>query len=67
MPSAAFVNHYAVLGLEHGCEDRAIIKAYRKLALRMHPDKNREDVSAPARFDALKVRRRAAAAPSGRC
>ncbi|CAM9814223.1 unnamed protein product [Pylaiella littoralis] len=32
--------HYGVLGVEKGANDDQIKKAYRKLALRLHPDKN---------------------------
>ncbi|CAN0134318.1 unnamed protein product [Ectocarpus sp. 12 AP-2014] len=32
--------HYDVLGVEKGANDDQIKKAYRKLALRLHPDKN---------------------------
>ncbi|XP_067931557.1 dnaJ homolog subfamily C member 21-like isoform X2 [Watersipora subatra] len=36
--------HYEVLGVERDADDDTIKKSYRKLALRLHPDKNLENV-----------------------
>ena len=33
---------YQILGLEKGCSDKDIKAAYRKLALKWHPDRNAE-------------------------
>ena len=33
-------NYYELLNLKSDCEDEQIKKAYRKLVLRIHPDKN---------------------------
>lgn len=43
--------HYRVLGIPHNADDAAIKKAYRQLALKLHPDKN----SAPHADEAFKA------------
>lgn len=43
-------DYYKILGLEKDAGDTEIKKAYRRLAIQTHPDKNPDDPHAEARF-----------------
>ena len=42
-------DYYKILGIERGASDRKIKKAFRKLAIKYHPDKNKSK-DAEAKF-----------------
>ncbi|KAJ1627589.1 DnaJ domain-containing protein, partial [Pavlovales sp. CCMP2436] len=44
---------HAVLGLQPGASETEIKEAYRKSALKHHPDRNPGDASAAAKFQEL--------------
>ena len=46
-------DYYAVLGVGRDAADAAIKKAYRKLAMQYHPDRNGGDQAAEARFKTI--------------
>ncbi len=53
MPSAAKRDYYEVLGLSRGASEEELKKAYRRLAIQFHPDRNPGNKEAEERFKEL--------------
>lgn len=49
----AEIDYYELLEVERGCDDSTLKTAYRKLAMRWHPDRNPGDSAAESRFKAI--------------
>ena len=51
--SSAQLDYYATLEVARDCDGATLKSAYRKLAMKFHPDRNPGDASAEAKFKAI--------------
>ena len=49
----ASVKHYKILGISRNASEKEIKEAYHKLAMKYHPDKNRDDKNALKKFQEI--------------
>ena len=47
-------DYYEILGVSKSAEEREIKKAYKRLAMKFHPDRNQGDKEAEAKFKEIK-------------
>ena len=56
MPCTGAQTYYEILGIGCNAKEEEIKTAYKQAALRLHPDKNRDDSNATAKFQDVSCR-----------